>query len=142
MWDILSGKLGQQAKEPVAQYVERFMTRARIVPSESPASLCVHLVKGLLPELRAVCCLDRENREWNNLPNLIRHIYAEEVRWNLRKHPDSCFLPHDQQESRKRQRTDGSVPGAAAVVKPAAPAAGGAAARPARAPRPADLDPV
>jgi hypothetical protein len=57
--ELLSGTL-IQGTQPSAKYAELFMIRARSLPNESQAMLCHCFITGLDPELRSLCCMDRE----------------------------------------------------------------------------------
>jgi hypothetical protein len=87
LWDITSGRV-TQGSDPSATYAERFMTCARLLPNESQSSLCVHFLRGLRPDLRPLCCLDRDNREWVSLHDLVRFTASEEIRLSVRSNPD------------------------------------------------------
>ena len=80
--DLIEGKV-TQGMSPVAKYNEHFHQKARLLPNESQESLCFHYLKGLTPELRSRCCLDRNNNRWSSLNNLITFTLAEEERLNL-----------------------------------------------------------
>ena len=81
-----------QGALPVAKYSERFHQRSRQLPGESQSSLCLHFLNGLKPELRARCCLDRDNNRWDSLAALVQFTLAEEERLNLIS--STSDLPH------------------------------------------------
>jgi len=139
--EILGGKV-QQGSEAAGRYAQRFFARSRLLLNESQQSLCKHFILGLKPELRVKCCLDRDNKEWQSLYDLVQYTLAEEVRLNMSRSLDSRdadfspaapasapfrqytkkhFTPAPGQGSAKRRREDGSV----AAAAPAA-ASGGA----------------
>ena len=91
--DLMHGKV-TQGHDCAARYAENFLTRARILPKESQAVLCGFFLAGLKPELRALCCLDRDNREWTSLQALVQHTFSEETR--LRYHV-AASLPASKQ---------------------------------------------
>jgi hypothetical protein len=82
--DILGGKVTQGASS-VAKYNESFYQRARLLPNETQESLCLHYLSGLKPELGTLCCLDRDNKRWTSLHDLVTFTLAEEERLNLTK---------------------------------------------------------
>ena len=89
--ELHAGKITQGAL-PVAKYSERFHQRSRQLPGESQSSLCLHFLNGLKPELRARCCLDRDNNRWDSLAALVQFTLAEEERLNLIS--STSDLPH------------------------------------------------
>ena len=69
-----------QGSSSAAQYAQRFLNVARLLPKESQLSMCKHYVSGLTPVLRARACLARDNQEWTDLTLCIQYSYAEEYR--------------------------------------------------------------
>ena len=80
--DLIEGKV-TQGMSPVAKYNEQFHQKARLLPNESQESLCFHYLRGLTPELRSRCCLDRNNNRWSSLNDLVTFTLDEEERLNL-----------------------------------------------------------
>ena len=79
---LISGDI-RQGKGSVAQYAESFEAVVRLLPEESIVSLCKHFVNGLSDEMKVLCCLDREGREWTELRPLIEFALGEERRLHL-----------------------------------------------------------
>ena len=69
-----------QGSSSAAQYAQRFLNVARLLPKESQLSMCKHYISGLTPVLRARACLARDNQEWTDLTLCIQYSYAEEYR--------------------------------------------------------------
>ena len=97
-----------QGTDSAAQYAECFMQRARILTHISPVILCHHFVNGLNPDLKMLCCVDREGQDWVALSPLIAFTIVEERRLSLvsRSRPvlssDSTHF-----KSKKRWRSQG-----------------------------------
>ena len=79
----IMGHLITQGTDSAAQYAEFFNQRARILPHISPVVLCHHFILGLKPELKRICCVDREGLDWSSLSSLIAFTLVEERRLNL-----------------------------------------------------------
>ena len=77
--ELHAGKV-TQGSDPVAKYNERFLQRSRQLRGESQMNLCRFYLSGLSPDLREKCCLDRDNKRWDSLTNLITFTLAEEER--------------------------------------------------------------
>jgi hypothetical protein len=145
--ELLAGAI-KQGSDPAAQYAERFFQRSRVLVGESQASLCGHFVAGLNPELRGLCCLDRDNHEWQSLHALVQYTYAEEVRLQMKRAATNSVSPappakpykgwtHVGNPDKRRKLDNGSV--AFASAQPMDTEDGVVAAVPAPAGRPVDL---
>ena len=119
--ELHEGKVTQMS-DSVAKYSERFFQRSRQLPQESQSTLCLLFLSGLKPELRARCCMDRDNNRWTSLSALVKHTLAEEERVNMAN--SKSEFPHLQSskpvssDSKQdyRSRFTGKKRGAAAVL--------------------------
>ena len=104
----LMGHLITQGTDSAAQYAESFMQRARILTHINPVILCHHFVNGLNPDLKMLCCVDREGQDWVALSPLIAFTIVEERRLSLvsRSHPVPSF-DSAHFKSKKRWRSQG-----------------------------------
>jgi hypothetical protein len=111
--DLMSGRV-KQGSDPAAKYAEKFFQRSRILVHESQSSLCQHFLAGLNPDLRVLCCLDRDNHEWTSLHALVRYTFAEELRLKMRNPtPDPVHAPPhvpDKQWSKRKDEWTSSRP--------------------------------
>lgn len=79
---LIGGEI-TQGSGSVAEYVERFEAARRMLPEESPESMCKHFVRGLSAEMRLRCCLTRDGHEWGSVVALAEFAMGEERRLNL-----------------------------------------------------------
>jgi len=103
--ELLSGRV-RQGEDPVVMYAERFSQRARLLVDESQASLCRHYLAGLNSDMRALCRLDRDNREWTSLQALIEFSFGEELRW----HPTRALMSRSQSQPASRTQHQNTPP--------------------------------
>ena len=89
--ELMAGTV-TQGSDPVPKYAERFYQRSRRLNGETQISLCIFFQSGLKPELRALCCMDRNNKRWECLSDLVDFAIAEEERLNVRD--SSLPAPH------------------------------------------------
>ena len=80
-----------QGSDPATKYAERFHQRSRILPSVTQSVFCHLYLSGLQSELKLLCCVDREGREWQTLNDLVQFSFVEERRLKLR----SSSTSHD-----------------------------------------------
>ena len=80
-----------QGSDPTTKYAERFHQHSRILPSVTQSVFCHLYLSGLQSELKLLCCVDREGREWQTLNDLVQFSFVEERRLKLR----SSSTSHD-----------------------------------------------
>ena len=88
-----------QGTQSAAQYSEQFYSRSRLLSHIPPVVLCHHFVSGLRPDLRKLCCVDREGRDWTSLHTLVAFTIVEERRLTMISSP-----PSDPDSSHHRKR--------------------------------------
>lgn len=79
---LIAGKT-TQGTESAPLYAQRFLNVLRNLPENSDKNmryLCQHYIAGLNPELRALCCLTRDDNPWENLSQLMKYSYSAEYR--------------------------------------------------------------
>lgn len=79
---LISGDI-KQGSGSVAEYYAKFEAVRRLLPDESPASMCKHFVRGLSYDMQLLCCLDRNGHEWTDVKALADFAMGEERRLNL-----------------------------------------------------------
>jgi len=77
---MLIGRAIKQFQDSAAKYAQRFYQCSRLLLDESQASLCLHYLAGLKPELQQACAVDLQGNSWTNLDNLVKFSYGEEIR--------------------------------------------------------------
>ena len=73
-----------QGSDLVTKYAERFHQRTRILTSIPQSVFCRLYLTGLQPDLKILCCVDREGKEWHTLSDLVQYSFIEERRLKLR----------------------------------------------------------
>lgn len=98
--ELMEGRI-TQGSQSAAQYSEHFYTRSRLLSHIPPAVLCHHYIAGLRPDLRKLCCVDREGKDWTSLHTLVAFTIVEERRLTMTS--DLAHSHHDD-TSRKRSQ--------------------------------------
>lgn len=84
---LVQRRIFMQPNESVEAYSERFLSVSRKVPDVTGVALCQLYIAGLNDTLRPKCVLTNSNTEWESLPALMRHSFAESLRISLSAPP-------------------------------------------------------
>lgn len=90
---LVQRRIIMETNESVESYSERFLSVSRKVPDITGAALCQLYIAGLNDILRPRCVLTNSNTEWDSLPDLMRHSFAENLRNTLSANSGSVFTP-------------------------------------------------